>query len=84
MLSRRQLLQAGAAAPLVLRAAPKPINIVFILTDDHGAWALNSYGCRDIHTPNLDRLAADGVRFTRAYACTPVCSASRATYMTGR
>jgi choline-sulfatase len=84
MLTRRQMLRAGAAVPLALRGASKPVNIVFILTDDHGAWALNSYGCRDIHSPNLDKLAAGGVRFTRAYACTPVCSASRATYMTGR
>ncbi len=85
MLSRRELLTAGAAAPLVLRAAATtPLNVVFILTDDHGAWALNSYGCADIHTPNLDRLAAGGARFTRAFACTPVCSASRATYLTGR
>jgi len=40
--------------------------VVFILTDDHGSWALNSYGCADLHTPNLDRLASDGARFTRA------------------
>ena len=82
-ITRRQAV-AAAAAPFVLRGAAPPLNIVFILTDDHGAWALGSYGCRDLHTPHLDRLAADGVRFTRAYACTPVCSASRATYLTGR
>src|SRR5260370_41355741 len=74
----------AAPAPSRARAAAKPLNILFILTDDQGAWALNSYGCQDIHTPNLDRLAAEGVRFTQAYACTPVCSASRATYLTGR
>ncbi len=83
MISRRGLLTA-AAAPYISRAAAKKTNIVFILTDDHGAWALHSYGCSDIHTPNLDRLASEGARFTRAYACTPVCSASRATYLTGR
>jgi len=54
------------------------------MTDDHGAWATGAYGCRDIHTPHIDRLAEDGVRFTRAFACTPVCSPSRMTYMTGR
>ena len=59
-------------------------NIVFILTDDHGAWAMGCYGCGDVRTPNLDRLAAGGVRFTSAYACTPVCSPSRMTYMTGK
>lgn len=54
------------------------------MTDDHGAWALGSYGCREMQTPNIDRLAAGGARFTRAYACTPVCSPSRMTWMTGR
>jgi arylsulfatase A-like enzyme len=84
MMTRRQLLRAGAVAPLVSRAAARPLNIVFILTDDLGAWALHCYGCQDSHTPNLDRLAAEGMRFTRAFACTPVCSASRATWLTGR
>src|SRR5579864_4802268 len=83
MQTRRAFL-GSAAAPMLLRAAGTPLNVVFILTDDHGAWALNSYGCSDIHTPNLDRLASGGARFTRAYACTPVCSASRATHLTGR
>jgi arylsulfatase A-like enzyme len=78
---------AGAAAAGPLHggsAAGAQTNIVFILTDDHGAWAMNCYGCGDLHTPNLDRLAADGARFTNAYACTPVCSPSRMTYFTGR
>src|SRR6478672_7638577 len=85
MLTRRRILSA-AAAPWIRtsRAAAKKKNVVFILTDDLGAWALNCYGCSDSHTPNLDRLAAEGVRFRHAYACTPVCSASRATYLTGR
>jgi choline-sulfatase len=76
---------AAASAPSGSRAkAAKKTNIVFILTDDHGAWAVNAYGCGDIRTPNLDRLAAGGARFTRAYACTPVCSPSRMTYFTGK
>jgi arylsulfatase A-like enzyme len=54
------------------------------MTDDHGAWATGAYGCKEMHTPNVDRLAAEGARFTRAFACTPVCSPSRMTYMTGR
>ncbi len=53
------------------------------MTDDHGAWATGTYGCAGIHTPNIDRLAATGARFSRAFASTPVCSPSRMTYMTG-
>jgi choline-sulfatase len=78
------MLLAPAVAPAFLRGAAQPLNVVFIMTDDHGAWALNCCGCRDLHTPHIDRLAREGVRFTRAFACTPVCSASRATYLTGR
>ena len=56
---------------------------MMIMTDDHGAWATGAYGCKDILTPNIDALAAGGARFTRAFACTPVCSPSRMTYLTG-
>jgi len=54
------------------------------MTDDHGAWALGTYGCAEMYTPHIDKLAAGGARFERAFACTPVCSPSRMTYMTGR
>ena len=63
-------------------AADRP-NIVFILTDNHGAWTLGCYGNNDIRTPNIDRLAAEGMRFTRAMSSNPVCSPTRATYLTG-
>lgn len=66
------------------RAAPRRTNVVMFMTDDHGAWAMGAYGCGEMHTPNLDKLAAEGARFTRAYACTPVCSPSRMTWLTGR
>ncbi|MEZ4829968.1 MAG: sulfatase [Bacteroidia bacterium] len=59
-------------------------NIVFIIGDDHAAYALGAYGNKDIHTPNLDRLAGAGVMFTHAYANAPVCSASRQSLLTGR
>lgn len=74
----------GAAAAGCVRAAARPVNVVWFMTDDHGAWALGAYGCPEIRTPNIDRLAAGGARFTRAFACTPVCSPSRMTYLTGR
>jgi len=47
-----------------LRAAERPPNLVFILTDNQGAWTLGCYGNPDIRTPNIDRLAAEGIRFT--------------------
>jgi choline-sulfatase len=84
-ITRRNLLAASAAPALALasRTAPRRPNVVMFMTDDHGAWALGSYGCGEMRTPNIDWLAAGGTRFTRAFACTPVCSPSRMTYMTG-
>lgn len=71
------------AAVLPLRAADKP-NIVFILADDLGYGDIGCYGQQHIATPNIDRLAAEGMRFTRFYAGAPVCAPSRAVLMTGR
>ena len=58
-------------------------NIVFILADDLGYNELGCYGQRKIRTPNLDRLAAEGMRFTDHYSGSPVCAPSRCTLMTG-
>jgi len=63
---------------------PNRTNIVFILTDDQGVWAAGCYGNPEIRTPNIDRLAAEGMRFERFFVATPVCSPSRATFLTGR
>ena len=83
-MNRRQLL-AGAALPFLGSAQPaKKMNVVFFLTDDHGAWAMGPHGCSEMHTPNLARLAEGGMRFDQAFACTPVCSPSRMTYLTGK
>ena len=59
-------------------------NILFILADDMGQWAAGTYGNPEIRTPNIDRLAQEGVKFNEAFCNTPVCSASRASYFTGR
>ena len=58
-------------------------NIVFILADDMGVWAAGTYGNPEIHTPNIDQLAREGLKFTNAFSNTPVCSASRASILTG-
>lgn len=65
-------------------ARPSKPNIVVILVDDLGYGDLGSFGNSSIRTPNLDRLAGDGVRFTNFYSAAPVCSPARAAFMTGR
>jgi len=64
-----------------MRARP---NIVFFLTDDHGAWALPSYGNSEIVAPAFDRLATEGTQFDNVYSPCPVCSPARACVLTGR
>jgi arylsulfatase A-like enzyme len=64
-------------------APPRPPNIIYMLADDLGYGELGSYGQTKIHTPNLDALAAEGMRFTQHYAGSPVCAPSRGTLMTG-
>jgi arylsulfatase A len=64
-------------------AASKP-NVVFILADDLGYGDLGCFGQTKIRTPNLDRMAAEGMRFTQAYAGTTVCAPSRSALMTGQ
>jgi choline-sulfatase len=59
-------------------------NILFILSDDQGAWAMGCAGNDEIETPNLDRLAATGMRFENFFCASPVCSPARATLLTGR
>ena len=68
-MKRREFLRTLAAAPAILSAQTRrPPNIVFILADDLGYADLSCYGRRDFHTPNIDHLAASGLRFTQAYA----------------
>ncbi|MFC1628120.1 sulfatase [Gemmatimonadota bacterium] len=82
---------AAAALPGVLAAldgcsgsARRPPNFVFILIDDMGWTDLGSYGSDLYETPNIDRLASQGMRFTNAYAASAVCSPTRASIMTGK
>ncbi|HCN29378.1 MAG TPA: hypothetical protein DIT64_11620, partial [Verrucomicrobiales bacterium] len=74
------LLSMLAAA--ALHAAPP--NIIFILVDDMGYGDLGCTGAKDIRTPHIDRLAAEGVKFTDFYSNAPVCTPTRVGFMTGR
>ena len=65
-------------------SSQRPPNIVFVLADDLGVNDLGVYGRKEHRTPNLERLAAEGLRFTTAYVASPICSPSRAAIMTGR
>jgi len=73
----------SAAAAAAAASAPRP-NIIVLLCDDLGYGDLSCFAHPDIHTPNLDQLARDGVKFTDCYSASPVCSPSRAGLMTGR
>jgi arylsulfatase A-like enzyme len=70
-------------APLAALAADKP-NILLILADDLGARDLGCFGSTYYETPNLDRLAARGVRLTNAYSASPLCSPTRSSILTGQ
>ncbi len=59
-------------------------NVLMILSDDQGVWASGCYGNEEIITPNIDKLAENGVRFENFFVSTPVCSPSRATLLTGK
>ena len=59
-------------------------NILIIMSDDQGPWAMGCAGNSEIHTPNLDRLADEGIRFTNFFCTSPVCSPARASFLTGR
>lgn len=59
-------------------------NVLWIVTDDHAAYVTGAYGNTTVRTPNIDRLAASGVRFDHAYCNSPVCTASRQSFLTGR
>lgn len=78
------------SAPLLSFTAPtksadaERLNIIMIVTDDQARWSVGTYGNRETRTPNIDRLASEGARFREAFCATPVCSPSRASFLTGR
>src|SRR5262249_10250803 len=74
------LLPSAAAA----QDGPRKPNVVFIIADDLAAYAVGAYGNQQVRTPNIDRMAAQGVRFDRAFCNSPVCTASRQSFLTGR
>src|SRR5688500_3473827 len=80
-----KLLSLGAASSGILssQSARRP-NFIVIVTDDQGIGDVGCYGHREVLTPNLDRLAASGVRFNQWYSIAPVCSASRSSILTGK
>ena len=73
-----------ASKLLAAETTRRPSNVVFILADDLGWRDLGCYGHKIHETPHIDKLAADGMRFTNAYAACPVCSPTRASIMTGK
>jgi arylsulfatase A-like enzyme len=82
-MSRLLLIFLGTMLALTGAGQQRP-NMVFIAADDLGYGDLSCYGNKAISTPNLDRMAADGIRFLHAYAAAPVCTPSRTGFMTGR
>ncbi len=91
-MSRRRWLSTAAAggaamlAPTLLQGQTRRRrpNVVLIVADDLGSTDLGCYGAADLPTPNLDQLAAGGIRFTQFYVAAPACTASRASLLTGR
>jgi arylsulfatase A-like enzyme len=82
-MDRRQFVSLLGATALPAQVAARKPNIVFILADDLGYGDVGCYGQEQIATPNLDRMAAEGVRFTDAYAGDTVCAPSRCCLITG-
>jgi len=82
-MNRRDFLRLSAAAPMIARAAERRPNVVLILTDDQGYGDLGMHGNDKIRTPNMERIAREGVQFTQFHVC-PVCSPTRSSLLTGR
>ncbi|MEZ5333537.1 MAG: sulfatase-like hydrolase/transferase [Thermoanaerobaculia bacterium] len=79
-MASRGILLAGL---LLAGCGQEPPNIVFILADDLGYGEVGAYGSALLATPSLDRMAAEGTRFTQVYAAGPICGPTRCGVMTG-
>jgi len=75
---------AAVAAPAVLTGQARRTNLLFLMSDQHQREASGCYGSNEVKTPNIDRIAARGVRFDRAYCQAPVCVPSRGSIITGQ
>ena len=80
-MNKKVLLFAPALLPAAL-AAQQQYNVVYIMTDDHTAQMMSCYDNRYVETPNLDRIARDGVKFTRSYVANSLSGPSRACMIT--
>ena len=80
---RALFLVAAALFASVVRAAPPLPNVIIIFTDDQGYADVGVFGAKGFRTPNLDRMAAEGRKFTSFHVSQPVCSASRTALLTG-
>src|SRR5262249_29604302 len=92
-LTRRDVLKTAALGSLAIaggvddvfgQVRPAPPNIVYMMADDLGYADVSCYGRPDLKTPNIDRIAAKGVRFVQGYANSAVCTATRTALITGR
>src|SRR3954467_15101207 len=77
-------LSLAVLAPLALSAAEKRPNILYIMADDHAAHAISAYGSKNNKTPQIDRLAKEGVAFHRCLMTNSICTPSRAAILTGK
>ncbi len=77
---------ASTLAPVAtpIKAAQKKPNFLFLIADDHAGYVLGADGNRNARTPNIDRLASEGVRFSQHYCNSPVCTPSRQSFLTGQ
>src|SRR5512133_520316 len=83
-LTRRELFGLVSAAGVSLAAASRRPNIVYIMADDHASHAISAYGSKINQTPNIDRIAKQGMRMNNCFCTNSICSPSRGVILTGQ